>query len=88
MLTFHQGRLAAGTLHYSQVAEVALPSAPTDLAALHFIVPTLAVGCEGRCVRSDCSPWESKLPRPLLLAMNLECPPPLSSGSWRHHKGT
>ena len=55
MLTFHQGRLADGTLRYAQVAEVALPSAPTDLAALQFFVPTLAVGCEGRCVRSNCS---------------------------------
>ena len=53
MLTFHQERFVDGSLHYSQVAEVALPSAPTDVAALHFNVPTLAVGCEGRCARSD-----------------------------------
>ena len=56
MLTFHQGRLADGTLRYAQVAEVALPGAPTDLAALHSIVPTLAVGCEGRSISSHCNP--------------------------------
>ena len=55
MLTFHQERFVNGSLHYSQVAEVALPNAPTDGAALHFIVPTLAVGCEGRCARSNCN---------------------------------
>ena len=61
MLTFHQGRLADGTLRYAQVAEVALPGAPTDLAALHYIVPTLAVGCEGRCISSDRHSWMCKL---------------------------
>ena len=65
MLTFHQGRLADGTLRYAQVAEVALPSAPTSLAALHFIVPTLAVGCEGRCISSDCKSWMCKLLPPV-----------------------
>ena len=61
MLTFHQGRLADGTLRYAQVAEVALPGAPTDLAALHYIIPTLAVGCEGRCISSDRHSWMCKL---------------------------
>ena len=42
--------LAEGKVDYSQVAKVDLPSTPTDLAALHYPAPTLAVGCEGRCV--------------------------------------
>ncbi|CAL5224911.1 g7676 [Coccomyxa viridis] len=49
-----QGMLKAGAslveagLQYAPIAKVALPNVPNDVAALHFPVPTLAVGCEGR----------------------------------------
>ena len=52
VLRVFRAHLAEGKLEYSQVAKVDLPNTPTDLAALHFPVPTLAVGCEGRCVSS------------------------------------
>ena len=47
-LIIHQASLAKGALQYAQVAKVDLPSMPTDVAALHYPVPTLVVGCEGR----------------------------------------
>jgi hypothetical protein len=50
VLRVFRARIAEGKVEYSQVAKVNLPSTPTDLAALHYPVPTLAVGCEGRCV--------------------------------------
>ena len=47
-LIIHRASLAKGGLQYAPVAKVDLPNSPTDVAALHFPVPTLAVGCEGR----------------------------------------
>ena len=52
VLRVFRARLAEGKLEYPEVAKVDLPDMPTDLAALHFPVPTLAVGCEGRYVAS------------------------------------
>ncbi len=47
-LVIHRASLAKAGLQYGPIAKVALPNVPTDVAALHFPVPTLAVGCEGR----------------------------------------
>ena len=47
-LTIHKPGLTEGALQYACVGKVDLPNVPTDLAALHLPVPSLAVGCEGR----------------------------------------
>ena len=48
LLNIHRASLDAGGLQYAHLARVELPNVPTDVAALHLPVPSLAVGCEGR----------------------------------------
>ena len=47
-LNIHRVGLSDEGLQYAHVAKVDLPDTPTDVAALHFPVPAVAVGCEGR----------------------------------------
>jgi len=53
VLKIFRAGLVNGSLVYTQIAKVNLPDVPTDVAALHLPVPTLAIGCNGRYVCSD-----------------------------------
>ncbi len=50
-LLVYEARLRDTALEYALIADVSLPSAPTDVAALPLPAPAFAVGCVGR--------WES-----------------------------
>ena len=52
VLKIFRAGLVNGSLLYTQIAKVDLPNVPTDVAALHLPVPTLAIGCDRRYVCS------------------------------------